>query len=103
MSGSIHVDKEALDAQTAKLTTLVNDETLKNYCAESIVPVLTQSAGEHVGLITTVNDELNEVVAQFYLLMGRTLDFLTNAGTAFIEADEGLAERIRAGEFITSG
>ena len=99
MPTTIHVDKDELDAQTANLAAILQDDSLKNYCEQSIVPILQQSSGDHIRLITNLNTELNETVEQFYLLMSRTYDFLTNAGTAFIQADEGLAERIRSGEF----
>jgi hypothetical protein len=95
MSGAIRVDKAALDDQLTKLAALINDKELQDYCGKYIVPELNTSSGNYHLILSDINTELNNIVSEFYFLMSRTLDFLSNTGTSFIETDEDLAEEIR--------
>ena len=94
MDNTIHVDADALSEQIAALKNLVDDKAPLDFYHSSISGALSQSSGDAVEIIEDINTELNETVVQMYLLMQRTLDFLTNTHTKFIEADEGLAEQI---------
>jgi len=95
----IKVDKEVLEAQIAALKSLLDDTTPKDYYNTSLSNALASSSGDAAEVLNEINTELNGIVLQMYLLMERTLGFLSNAHTQFIEADEGLAERLANGEY----
>ncbi|MDR0513667.1 MAG: hypothetical protein LBG81_00705 [Coriobacteriaceae bacterium] len=97
MTDTIHVDKDVLEAQIARLEALARSAGLSNFCRQSITPIVSESGGRNVEAIKRINDGLEAIVAQMYVLIGFTVDVLKNVRTSFIEADEGLAARIGNG------
>jgi hypothetical protein len=94
-ASTIHIDKAELEAHVERLHALRGSGALlaKN---ERLKSILAQSKGSPVYSAQVVVTITNEAIFDFYLLVDRTIDFLTNTKTSFIQADENLKEQINA-------
>jgi len=94
-ASTIHIDKAELEAHVERLHALRGSGALlaKN---EKLKDILAQSKGSPVHSTQTIVAVTNKAIFEFYLLVDRTIGFLINAKTSFIQADENLKEQISA-------
>jgi len=93
---TIRINPEDLKEITDRLKCLIADNTLKSYHADAMVEHVTGiNQGDAMRVIREINEGLYGIVEQFYLLMEKTHDFLTNANKVFIETDDSLASMVK--------
>ncbi len=90
----IKVDLVVLEEQIAALKSLCNETGLRDKI-ESVQNLMPESQGGFSDKAATLTEYLLAIETQLSLLASRTLEFLQNSKTNYIEADEGLADRIR--------
>jgi uncharacterized protein YukE len=92
--GTIKVDLIVLEAQRRALDSLCANASLKSAQAE-VQRCITGSAGSTAATMQESKQILGDLARALDRLFTNSRDFLANTHTSFIEADAGLAERIR--------
>ncbi|MDO5603206.1 MAG: hypothetical protein Q4G07_10620 [Oscillospiraceae bacterium] len=95
-SGMIHVNITELNQQITALQVLCSSTELADEIS-SIQNILQQSKGESAYRLSVYGKHLDGIRQQLDLLFTHTLNFLNNAGTTFVETDEGIAASIQTG------